>query len=59
MLSGGNTAMRIKVKCIGKKRNSKGAIEVYQMIDENGVRFQTTGKQIKEEMRAGRLRTAS
>lgn len=46
--------MRIKVKCESKNRDSKGAIVDYTLVDETGKRFQATGQQIKEEMRAGK-----
>lgn len=44
----------MKVKCINKVRDSKGAIVKYQLVDEAGNRIEATSKQIKAEMQSGR-----
>lgn len=44
----------MKVRCLGKNRDSKGNIVNYNLIDETGHQFQATGKQIKVEMQSGR-----
>lgn len=44
----------MKVKCINKVRDGKGAIIKYQLIDEAGNRIEATSKQIKAEMQSGR-----
>lgn len=44
----------MKVKCINKIRDGKGAIVKYQLVDEAGNRIEATSKQIKAEMQSGR-----
>lgn len=47
---------RMKVKCIGKNRDSRGTIINYNLVDEVGNKFQATGQQIKTEMQSGRYK---
>ena len=44
----------MKIKCINKVRDGKGAIVKYQLVDEAGNRIEATSKQIKAEMQSGR-----
>lgn len=43
----------MRVRCISKNRNDKGAIVNYNLIDEKGNKFQATSQQIKSEIKAG------
>lgn len=45
----------MKVKCLSKNRNNKGAIISYNLQDETGRQFQATGQQIKEEIMKGQF----
>ena len=44
----------MRVRCISKNRNDKGAIVNYNLIDEKGNKFQATSQQIKSEIKAGK-----
>ncbi|MBD5508853.1 MAG: hypothetical protein HDR05_12620 [Lachnospiraceae bacterium] len=40
----------MKIKCINKERDTKGNIKYYNLLREDGIKFQATAKEIKIEM---------